>query len=76
VPDIRIAVLDCGTPGDAAKVTAEAQRPGDPDHTARQEGSRVIITYRDKRYPLDVASWAFENGHASDAAAANVIARL
>lgn len=70
------AVLDCGTEEDAAKVAAEADRPSDPDHSARQEGSRVIIRYHDKRYPLDVASWAFEAGYASDAAAANTIARL
>lgn len=35
-----------------------------------------MLTYFDKRYPLDVAGWAFNQGHASDAAAADVIARL
>jgi molybdopterin-guanine dinucleotide biosynthesis protein A len=36
----------------------------------------VDINYADKRYPLDVASWAFENGYASDNASAQVIAGL
>ncbi len=53
-----------------------AARPGDPVHSVRQEGDAVVITYDDKRYPSDVACWAFANGHASDPAAANVIARL
>ena len=69
-------VLECGTTEDAARVAREADRPGDPCHRARQDGPRVIITYLDKRYPLDVADWAFQHGHASDAEAAGMIARL
>ena len=76
MPDLRSVVLACVTPEDAARVTAEAARPGDRDHTVRQDGCRVTITYSDKRYPYDIASWAFEAGHASDAEAANTIARL
>lgn len=68
--------LACVSDDDAATVAAEAYRPGDLCNTARQDGRRVVITYTDKRYPLDIASWAFENGHASDAEAAGVIARL
>ena len=70
------ATLTCVSVDDAAIVAREADRPADPDHRARQHRDRVIITYHDKRYPLDVASWAFEAGHASDAEAANTIARL
>jgi hypothetical protein len=70
------AELACVTPESAGIVAREAERPGDPCHTARQEGLRVILAYLDKRYPYDVAGWAFENGHASDAEAANTIARL
>lgn len=70
------AMLDCATPEDAAKVVAEANRPGDNAHAARQEGSRVVITYADKRYPYDVASWAYEAGHADDDQAAAVIGSL
>lgn len=68
--------LTCVSVEDAATVACEADRPSDPDHRARQHRDRVIITYHDKRYPLDIADWAFQNGHASDAEAANVIARL
>lgn len=46
------------------------------NHRARVDGSRVILIYIDKRYPLDVAEWAFENGHADDPSAAAVIAGL
>lgn len=72
----KTVTLSCGTKEDAATVTAEAYLPGDLCNTARQDGNLVVITYTDKRYPLDVADWAFRNGHASDAEAANVIARL
>ena len=60
----------------AAAVIEEATRPGDTVHTVRQEGAVVVIGYSDKRWPLDVADWAGENGHCSDSAAASVIARL
>ena len=72
----KTVTLDCGTEEDAATVAAEAFLPGDLCNTARQDGYQVVITYTDKRYPLDVADWAFQNGYASDAEAANVIARL
>jgi hypothetical protein len=74
--DLPTAVLDCGTPEDAEIVAAEASRIGNATHTARQDGTRVILAYFDKRFPLDVASWAFDNGHADDAETANLIARL
>lgn len=47
-----------------------------PANTVRQDGSDVVIDYFDKRWPLDVADWAGEQGHASDSAAARVIAQL
>ena len=30
---------------------------------ARAEDSTVVLSYFDKRYPLNVAEWAFEHGH-------------
>ncbi|MGV9427137.1 hypothetical protein ACWDO7_22975 [Streptomyces sp. NPDC003656] len=71
--EIRLECLDATH---AAAVVAEAHRPGDTDHQVRQDGSVVVITYFDKRYPLDVADWAGLRGHATDHAAATVIARL
>ena len=73
MPETRLICLD---EQHAAAVVKEADRPGDTTHTVRQEGAAVVIGYFDKRYPLDVADWAGENGHASDAAAALVIAGL
>jgi hypothetical protein len=73
MPEIR---LTCLSPEDAAAVTEEATRLGDTTHTVRRDGSQVVIGYFDKRWPLDVADWAGENGHASDSAAARVIAQL
>ncbi len=67
--------LECVSPEAARKVAADADQPSQ-NHRARADGSAVILTYFDKRYPLDVADWAFQNGHASDGAAANVISRL
>jgi hypothetical protein len=68
--------LICVSAEAAAAVVAEATRPGDTVHTVRQDGDQVVIGYLDKRWPLDVADWAGENGHASDSAAARVIASL
>ncbi|MFI1371310.1 hypothetical protein ACH4UY_04770 [Streptomyces longwoodensis] len=73
MPETR---LTCLSPEDAAAVVQEATRPGDTTHTVRQEDDVVVIGYVDKRWPLDVADWAGENGHASDSAAARVIAGL
>ena len=68
--EIRLCCLDAAA---AAAVVAEATRPGDPDHAVRQDGDEVVITYFDIRYPMDVAEWAFENGHCHDRDAARVI---
>ena len=68
--------LTCLSEDDAAAVVAEAERPGDTVHTVRQDGADVVIGYFDKRWPLDVADWAYENGHACDEAAAHTIGRL
>jgi hypothetical protein len=67
--------LQCLSPASAQAVAAEADMPGQ-NHRARADGSTVVLTYFDKRYPLDVAEWAFENGHADDPSAAAVIAGL
>ncbi|MCF3101461.1 hypothetical protein IPZ58_07690 [Streptomyces roseoverticillatus] len=70
--------LTCLTPDAAAAVVDEhAEYFGaGPSNTVRQDGSDVVIDYFDKRWPLDIAEWAAEQGHASDSSAAFVIARL
>ncbi|MGW0942933.1 hypothetical protein ACWD4O_10325 [Streptomyces sp. NPDC002623] len=73
MPETR---LTCLSTEDAAAVIEEATRPGDTVHTVHQDGTDVVIGYFDKRWPLDVADWAGEHGHASDSAAARVIAGL
>ncbi|MGP4092979.1 hypothetical protein [Nonomuraea sp. KM90] len=70
MPEIR---LHCISAESAAAVATEATRPGDTLHTARQDGHDVVIGYHDLRYPMDVAEWAFENGHAHDHDAAQII---
>jgi hypothetical protein len=72
MPEIR---LECVSPDAARKVARDADKPSQ-GHRARAEGSAVILTYTDKRYPYDVAGWAFDQGHATDKAAADVIAGL
>ncbi|MFB9880804.1 hypothetical protein ACFFMN_22880 [Planobispora siamensis] len=70
----------CLSEQDAAAVAAKvAEYVGDragPDHTVVADGHAVEITYFDKRFPLDVADMAAEEQHASDDAAARVIASL
>lgn len=68
--------LACLSQESATAVVEEGTRPGDTVHTVRQDGSQVVIGYVDARWPLDVADWAASNGHASDNAAARVIASL
>ncbi|MEV0616138.1 hypothetical protein AB0I81_22685 [Nonomuraea sp. NPDC050404] len=70
MPEIR---LHCISGESAAAVVAEADRPGDTVHTVRQDGHDVVIGYHDIRWPMDVAEWAFENGHCHDDDAARVI---
>jgi hypothetical protein len=67
--------LQCLSPG-SARAVAEEAGGHEPDHCARADGSGVVLIYIDKRYPLDVAEWAFEHGHADDPSAAAVIAGL
>jgi hypothetical protein len=80
IPSGRARIADearlvCLSPEAAKTVAAEADKP-EQNHRAIAEGSVVLLTYSDKRYPLDVADWAFENGHADDASASAVIASL
>ena len=70
MPEIR---LHCISVESAAAVATEATSPGDTVHTARAGGHDVVIGYHDIRYPMDVAEWAFENGHCHDEDAARVI---
>jgi len=69
------ARLQCLSPEAARAVAAEADLP-EQNHRARAEGSVVVLTYIDKRYPLNVAEWAFEHGHAGDSSAGAVIGGL
>lgn len=71
---LSVARLDCLTPAAARAVVAEADRPGTNRATAF--GDVVFLSYFDKRYPLDVAGWAADHGHASDAAAGKTIGGL
>jgi hypothetical protein len=73
MPDVTR--LECLSPASAQAVAEEADMP-EQNHRARADGASVVLTYIDKRYPLDVAGWAFENGHADDPSAAAVIAGL
>ncbi|MER7971033.1 hypothetical protein ABTX35_18900 [Streptomyces sp. NPDC096080] len=73
MPDLQLVCLD---EEHAAAVVAEATRPGDADHTVREDGPVVVITYYDKRYALDIADWAGAYGHATDSAAAHLISQL
>lgn len=67
--------LECLSGESALAVAAEADLP-EQRHRARADGTAVILTYFDKRYPLNVAQWAQANGHASDTAAGQLIGRL
>ena len=73
MPEVR---LTCISPESAAVVVHEATRPGDTVHTVQQDGAQVVIGYVDLRWPLDVAAWAGEMGHAHDDDAARVIGSL
>lgn len=70
--------LTCLTPEAAAAVVDEhADYFGaGASNTVRQDGAVVVIDYFDKRWPLDIAEWAGEMGHASDTAAALVMRQL
>lgn len=70
--------LTCLTPEAAAAVVDEhADYFGaGASNTVEQDGPVVVIDYFDKRWPLDIAEWAGEQGHASDSAAASVITQL
>lgn len=71
--EIRLACISAES---AAAVATEATRPGDTVHIARQDGHDVVIGYHDLRFPMDVATWAFEHGHCHDDDAAHVIVRI
>lgn len=75
MPEVR---LTCFTPDDAAAVVTEHTDyfGAGPSNTVRQDGAQVVIGYFDKRWPLDIADWAGEQGHASDTEAARVIDQL
>jgi hypothetical protein len=73
---IRKTDLVCLTAVGATAVAEEIGDNGGPDNTVSVHGNVVHITYFDARYPMNLAEWAADNGHASDEAAARVIASL
>lgn len=78
MPDspLKTVTLTCLTEEDARIVAVNMDRPTDPNHRVKQDGAKAVITFYDKRFPLNVASWAFDRGHAGDDDAASVIAGL
>lgn len=75
MPETRLTCVN--TAAAAAVVAEHADYPGaGPSNTVHADGRDVVINYYDKRWPLDIADWAAEQGHASDSAAAAVIAAL
>lgn len=70
MPQIRLQCLDVQH---AQAVAEELTRPGDEHHNVHQDGTRVAITYDDIRWPMDVAEWAFDNGHCHDDQASRVV---
>lgn len=68
------AELCCVDSHAATAVANEADRQG--TSRAIAVASRVLISYCDKRYPLDIAGWAADNGHADDESAAALIGGL
>jgi hypothetical protein len=70
--------LTCISDAAAAAVVAEHDDyfGAGASNTVRQDGAQVVIDYFDKRWPLDIAEWAHEMGHAHDADAGRVIAAL
>lgn len=67
---VRLKCLDAEH---AAAVVEEATRPGDTVHTVALDGDHVSIGFWNPRWPMDVAEWAHENGHAHDDDAARCI---
>jgi hypothetical protein len=72
-PTVRLRCLNGEV---AARVAAEGNSVGNPQNMCRAVGDQVVIYYVDKRFPLDVAEWAGENGHASGSAVGSLIGAL
>lgn len=81
----EVAALTCLSSDAARAVAREADRPGTNRASVfgafafggGEASARIVyLSYCDKRFPLDVAEWAFNNGHCADSAAGDVIARL
>lgn len=60
----------------AENVAAQFPGRGNSANTLKVVGAGIVIEYFDKRWPYDIASWAFDEGLTSDSAAAFVISRL
>lgn len=60
----------------AARVVAEFPGRGNQDNSMTAMDDKVEIEYFDKRWPYDIASWAFNEGLVSGSAASSVISRL
>jgi hypothetical protein len=65
------ARLVCISEASAAAIVAEYGKHADGAVT--QDGVHVIIHYQDPQWPVNIAYWASEQGHATDAASARVI---
>lgn len=75
---MTIARLQCVSP-EAAEAVVEEHADyfgAGPSNTVEQDGDVVVIGFYDKRWPLDIAEWAAEQGHAHDNDAARVMAAL
>lgn len=70
---INLITLKCLTPTSAKRVVEEFPGQGGDDNTMHLVGNRVEIRYFDKRWPLDIANWAFTEGLASDSDSGKVI---
>lgn len=70
--------LRCLSLEDALRVITEFpnRERGGASNTMTMDGASVHITYADKMWPYDIASWAGEQGLASDSDASRTIGQL
>ncbi|MGR6922606.1 hypothetical protein ACU635_50845 [[Actinomadura] parvosata] len=73
MPEVRLHCISAASAAAVVREHADYFGAG-PSNTVRQDGAVVVIDYFDARWPVDIAEWAFEQGHAHDHDAAQVIA--
>lgn len=73
-----VARLKCVSQDAAENLAKECnEAPGaGPSNTVAVDGDTLVITYFDKRWPLDIADFASIKGIATDSEAARVMACL